>query len=825
MELTELIKSEYLKLENKRKTTEFKKVDMHIHTPGSTKDYKVGNKVYEDIKIEEIKELCVTKGLYTQEELNNISKDKDDLMASLIIHEAYEHKKLDMFVITDHNNLEWYSRIIEAAIEYIKTKRNDLRKIEILPGVEITCFSGTHVIAILDNKKEKYKEQWNYIKYELQNNSEENIKGLFTSKSEMDVIYTIRKVGGLVYIPHIDNNANKFSIKDMLDPISGISKAQLFTSEYVHAIGFSNYSKFKSKVSLILNDKNHQYFRKAPLAYLQDSDSHSIDTIGTKPMYIKMERCSFDSLKFALEDPDVRVSFEKIETVDAPYIKGLISYGGFLSKITDSKYQSYYPFSNQFNCIIGGRGTGKSTLINCIKYCLEGKIQDINFRQFMGEFERILIYIYDGKDNYCIHCKPKIKKDNYTNKEILNSNQLPNALTDISGWITIYKLSPKSGNWNYQNIDKKNDVLENFYIDFFQQSEIYQIGENNFYILKLLESVMKRSKKKALYYEEKEKINIIIKDLRILLSSPINFKMATSIINKNNELLNAYYNLDKLLIDLVNEINSNMQKKVKLNYTREVFDIKNGVFNELEIFSKFEMIESNVTKHLEMIIVYLFDNFTLMELFNKLYENTLYLEQEIIKSNVITFERSEDISEFDIKEYFNKIKIIINRFFKSIINYDDLINISIDFNINSFDNIINRPNYKSIKHLSYGQKAVVILILITEGIAGLNINVPLIIDQPEDHLDNKYIYNDLVNNIRALKSERQIILVTHNANIPVCGDAENVMCLQSDNKSAWIELHGPLDNKDISKKIMTVMEGGEKSFEIRKKKYSSFSYI
>jgi len=84
-----------------------------------------------------------------------------------------------------------------------------------------------------------------------------------------------------------------------------------------------------------------------------------------------------------------------------------------------------------------------------------------------------------------------------------------------------------------------------------------------------------------------------------------------------------------------------------------------------------------------------------------------------------------------------------------------------------------------------------------------------------------FIFQNLVKDIRILKEKRQLILVTHNANIPVSGDAENVICLTSNNENGWIDISGPLDNMKVSRKIMSVMEGGEESFKIRNNKYKT----
>lgn len=118
---------------------------------------------------------------------------------------------------------------------------------------------------------------------------------------------------------------------------------------------------------------------------------------------------------------------------------------------------------------------------------------------------------------------------------------------------------------------------------------------------------------------------------------------------------------------------------------------------------------------------------------------------------------------------------------------------------------------------SAGQQATALLsvLLNQEGI-------PLLIDQPEDDIDNRAI-NDIIKNIWTAKQKRQLIFTSHNANLVVNGDAELVICCDykesSQQTQGEIKLEGAIDNDEIRKEITIVMEGGEKAFKLRKDKY------
>ncbi|MEG2936298.1 MAG: hypothetical protein RR844_07395, partial [Clostridium sp.] len=271
MELRKIIYEQFNELNRKVRTANFYKVDLHIHTPGSKQDYMVEGRKYEKVSKDKLEEIAKSKGLFNNPKFKELYRNKDELMALLIIHEAYTVKELNLIAITDHDNMSWFKKIAEANVKYRCNIAEVPRKFEVLPGVEITCFNGTHIIAIFE--AENYEKVWEYIKYDLNGLGEPGHK-IFTYKSEMDVVETIRRAKGIVYIPHLDNNAQKTKIKDMLTPLNGVSKVEILISKYVDAIGFTNY-EYKEIVKETLENKNSVYHRDSPVAYLKDSDAHS----------------------------------------------------------------------------------------------------------------------------------------------------------------------------------------------------------------------------------------------------------------------------------------------------------------------------------------------------------------------------------------------------------------------------------------------------------------------------------------------------------------------------------------------------------------------
>lgn len=124
---------------------------------------------------------------------------------------------------------------------------------------------------------------------------------------------------------------------------------------------------------------------------------------------------------------------------------------------------------------------------------------------------------------------------------------------------------------------------------------------------------------------------------------------------------------------------------------------------------------------------------------------------------------------------------------------------------------------KPLEQHSLGQRASALMLFVLNQ----QDNDVVIIDQPEDDLDNQTIYDDVIKIIRAMKPRTQFIFATHNANIPVLGDAENVCaCEYSDGKIQ--ATGGGVDAPLVQQHIISVMEGGREAFERRREVYGSW---
>ena len=124
--------------------------------------------------------------------------------------------------------------------------------------------------------------------------------------------------------------------------------------------------------------------------------------------------------------------------------------------------------------------------------------------------------------------------------------------------------------------------------------------------------------------------------------------------------------------------------------------------------------------------------------------------------------------------------------------------------------LLDGPDYKDISALSTGQRCTVVLPLVLRHTERI-----LIVDQPEDHIDNAFIVDTLIQSVLARDPKGQIIFSTHNANIPVLGDADRVVQLGSDGRRGFVLTAETLEQPDVVSAISTVMEGGAEAFERR----------
>lgn len=170
------------------------------------------------------------------------------------------------------------------------------------------------------------------------------------------------------------------------------------------------------------------------------------------------------------------------------------------------------------------------------------------------------------------------------------------------------------------------------------------------------------------------------------------------------------------------------------------------------------------------------------------------------KSMIVKKDLSKQTSYKGMHNKYSLLKLALN---------DNYININYTIQFNGME----------ISQLSTGQKGIVLLKLL---LRLSNKTCPLLIDQPEDNLDNKSVFDELVQEFKNIKQKRQLIIATHNPNLVVNTDSEQVIIASYNHKEndGYISyISGSLENLDIKDRVCNILEGGIEAFNKRRLKY------
>ena len=268
---------------------------------------------------------------------------------------AFMEKEIDCVAITDHNSGEWID-VLQHELKDIENREpNWYRPLYLFPGVEISANGNVHVLAIFgcDKGKSYIDELIGAIDYQGTKGDSDGV----TTKSVTEVVDEIAERGGIPLPAHTDK------AKGLFEELKGLTLQQILENENIHTIELCNNNYQKPSLYAI---------EKVEWTEIKGSDTHSCNdpTFGTFT-WIKMDKPSIEGLKLSLQDGDASVNrnmnenpnklpnnfIEKLEISNAKYIGQM-----------ETLECNFSPF---LNAIIGGRGTGKSTLLEFMRLALQ----------------------------------------------------------------------------------------------------------------------------------------------------------------------------------------------------------------------------------------------------------------------------------------------------------------------------------------------------------------------------------------------------------------------------------------------------------------------
>lgn len=738
--------------------------------------------------------------------------DEKELISYIILAVKIINNDVEQVVVADHNTIDG-CRKLEIAIDIYKDMyKNSNVYPHVIYGVEISCADKIHVVGIFDKKNEAVIQSYlNDIIID---------KKYGTYETSLSVLKKFNiNFKEFAYIAHA-NSANIFKKSYMANGY----KNKLFDSGFLTYIGVSDeIHKDKMEKMLQNNIKNGSFH------IILDNDGHFIEELDSKFLWMNGEKLGIDLFKEAMLDFDISVFYHENDIQQKNYIKGI-----YIKNISDNslpflksnKDDFVMKFSPSLNCLIGGRGTGKSTVLQLIEYVFNQHCENEKSLEFICNHGAIcILYYLNGKEYLLSMNMPQkiFPKHIYQyfgmNQDdkygyVYRYNQSIDEFSYKNN-LKIYEIELENGIPKFKTCKNKKDILHKMFNVSYAVNDLVNTASDN-KIQQFIFSTMFDNQTIKNHKHMIKKINY--DDLDNILVKLNNYKEKRK--NEINEVINPFNKEQEGLLRITYKQTNNY---VEPDLYKWLF----GNQGKKKMFKGYRITKKDIINYLLSI----FDKEGLCKLFNMLYNKKIDTKKYSLKEYAQDLKSNKNLDFKEIDDYAETkiLNSIYNRF--ESINLSlvkeyliDFLNeneeLSLEFNINSKNSSANlKEIFKDIKHLSLGQKVVAMLDFILAYSEYSNDYRPLIIDQPEDNLDSQYIYKNLVKQIRSVKSKRQIIIATHNAALVTNTLSEHVCVMKSDGNHGWIEAEGYPGTKKIKRHIVNYMEGGRESFKHKIKLY------
>ncbi|OTN78279.1 Spaf_1101 family AAA-like ATPase [Enterococcus faecium] len=818
----------YKELEkNKYSGGSFKKTIFHIHTPASHDFTLINEETREKLHIKLDKPFTSWKQLKEEDLLLIVNEVKispfidhsiedftpylrgkfeneKELLAYLILAHSLLIEDIELCLITDHNSIEGFDKLEQALNILLKEKKYST-KTRLEKGIEISCSDKNHIVGILDRRNQY---QQNKLIEWLKENVLSGKEG--TIRTSYDVFEMLKEIGAIGYIAHI-NSSDIFS-KDFL---SGTYKNQLFNSNLFNIIGIN------SPHHIPIIKQNILAYTKKKFHFIIDNDAHFIEKLKTSYFYIKGDKLNFETIKSALKDYDLSVSFEK-QKQPKEYIKAIYIDGKEFLKGKDKHL--IITFSSNMNAFIGGRGSGKSTILNTLGFITSQYIENIaDLEKILKQGTSCVAYQYHN-ETYYIMLHSSYAKNNQIftqNYFSVTSNYQNNTQDDaektrraaLHDRFQIFTYDGK----NICEVTKRKHFMDKIFTPKFSTNELVNVAADEEELTKFINRTLFQNKD----IRNKKMFNNIGPGINGLINK----------YGKKSEILNTR---KKQVNELLNDYNELQKRKLRINFTQKnvddsyfnwytVFNVSRNAWDDYykgyaityeNLVSYLQALSKQLGNSIETILIFnkkdfqvIFDTLDVKIFFNKVSTETTDRELKFIKegTDLIAFfyKLRQDLVSPKSERY---AKDFLKNYFR---NSDTF---TLEFNINNRESMKTEAiNFQNIINLSMGQKVVAMLSFLLTYNEYLGDFKPFIIDQPEDNLDNQYIYKNLVADFKNLKSRRQIIVATHNSTIVMNSGCEQVIVMNSDNNNGWCETKGYISNPRISGYVVNILEGGTES--------------
>src|SRR5476649_1127440 len=831
--------------------------------------------------------------------------------------DALENANIRLGVITNHNKFDF---------DEFKALRKTAQKkgIALLPGVELSVNDGANGIHTLVVFSDEWIDEHNYINPFLTSVFEGKTPAQYeqeNGRTSWSLLETIKKLESyhrdfFLVFAHVEAPSGLWAELDG-GRLTELGQSEVFrrrTLAFQKVRTHDGAGKDKP-----CRTKIQSWLQNWYPAELEGSDPKCIDEIGRgKTSYLKLGELSFEAVKFALSDAAARVAMEPPKH-QASHIRSIHFDGGVLAGQT-------LRFSPELNTLIGIRGSGKSSILEAVRYALDiprgEKTQDTKYkdeliRHTLGSGGKVTLTASDvygqeftisrifreapnvylgGKLQPGVSIRETVlRRPIYFGQKDLSSTG-EGFETDLVEKLVGEKLRVQRDEIELQRQREREAVQR--WVKLSNNAELKrdfetQLSDANFRLTKFAEHGVADKLQKRLGFQQdaaalsrmKERADNFILALNSLIAEHEDeLRNATSYVSKQNpDFFAAYYTEYSNLVAKVDQLKQIEQEArgiaSRLETKQSEFE---GASRSLQ--DEFAQVERQLSQELKqtgMTAIQPDDFLTQQQRKTKAEQMLEALTKQESQQTSIRdalFSEIDKLNELWLRE-FNTIKLELDRvnaghtalqieadfkgdkeaavsfmqqlFKGSSIRETTLRAVMGDYadfggllralpgalakagsspevfektfmqNLAELitwqvpNRFIIRYRGKELKHHSLGQRASALLLYVLSQ----RQNDVIIIDQPEDDLDNQTIYDDVIKLLREMKPHAQFIFATHNANFPVLGDAEQVHACQYQDDKVDTQ-SGSIDSRPVQEAIINIMEGGQEAFNRRKEVYN-----
>ena len=837
------------------------------------------------------------------------------------------HPELACIGLTDHNYFD--DQLLDIFIQFSKDS-----KLKIIGGVEVNI-GGVHLLAYFPKAlygKESFSDGIHAFLHKIKIDNRSNGSALTVSTEDITkVIDEVKGQKGVIVFAHCNSDNGLFQERGKTDRTN---LANIFNHQPINILQ----SKKNSSCEVVKNYINSNDNLSSVFCLTIASDSRSLKNIGTPDeegnyLWIKADP-TFEGLKQILYEPRERVKIQQTNPFgdrQKIYINSLEFTGRTNFLIPNIKI----PLNRELITIIGGRGSGKSALLESIAFLNEehGKEDQNKKKKIIHHFRTnedgkdpapdfsLTVDLIDKDGNSDEHKKGLHEEEDlrlpflYIGQEQLSIKATDDK--DLTKTICkVLNIDPADIQ-NNKIIDNSRSVLSEINIAESELNDLldkYSGFQNGNFTTWLDDQLLKRENQKKKISsqstkdllgdidkanEKRQKLNDLYIELDHLKTSIESIDINDQIKEVNNDL-QPYYTeedaiplietnkqlqaINKLLLKIENgikEVDKTINEKknalTKLGLKEDVSVLlrsAESLQQEIGIFTRDKKRYEDLAKILEE------QKNKRNEIYNSVANYLLGVKKKI-DDKFVEFLQSRNASSEDEKELFNsivkgvgiegKINFDQDKFCKDILveysfvdkrtiknitelkaqiagkdkagkSKDITLDVLKGWINSSLEEFLTNPALKdkagfleylftkwdefvsvnaivklddvAIPKLSIGQRGTLLLKIY---LSSASVKQIFIIDQPEDNLDNQFIMHELVPLIRKIKKSRQIIMSTHNANLVVNSDAEQVVVARLYPNDDYIS--GGIEDPRINKDIKEILEGGEEAFRSRENKY------